>query len=86
MGQRLDVIDAVVNDPDPSGGNPFVVDEGPAHLPDLTSVDLGPARTLTAGVELVLASDVDNPLLGINGATKVYGPQKNLPEELVAQL
>ena len=33
------------------------------------------------GVELVLASDVDNPLLGINGATKIYGPQKGLPEE-----
>ena len=32
-------------------------------------------------MELVLASDVDNPLLGINGATKIYGPQKGLPEE-----
>jgi glycerate kinase len=28
-----------------------------------------------------MATDVDNPLLGINGATKVYGPQKGLPEE-----
>jgi glycerate kinase len=34
-----------------------------------------------AGVELVLASDVDNPLLGITGATKIYGPQKGLPDE-----
>ena len=33
------------------------------------------------GVELVIASDVDNPLLGITGATKIYGPQKGLPEE-----
>ena len=33
------------------------------------------------GVDLVMASDVDNPLLGINGATKIYGPQKGLPEE-----
>ena len=32
-------------------------------------------------MELVIASDVDNPLLGINGATKIYGPQKGLPEE-----
>jgi len=33
------------------------------------------------GVELVMATDVDNPLLGINGATKIYGPQKGLPDE-----
>jgi glycerate kinase len=29
-----------------------------------------------AGVELVAALDVDNPLLGANGAAAVYGPQK----------
>jgi glycerate kinase len=34
-----------------------------------------------SGVELVVASDVDNPLLGITGATKTFGPQKGLPEE-----
>src|SRR4051794_33197817 len=28
-----------------------------------------------------MATDVDNPLLGINGATKIYGPQKGLPDE-----
>jgi glycerate kinase len=28
------------------------------------------------GVEVVLASDVDNPLLGLHGASAVYGPQK----------
>lgn len=28
------------------------------------------------GVELVVASDVDNPLLGLTGAAAVYGPQK----------
>jgi glycerate kinase len=28
------------------------------------------------GAELVLASDVDNPLLGLHGASAVYGPQK----------
>jgi glycerate kinase len=57
------------------------LDAGPAALAEITSVDLEPARNRTAGVELVLASDVDNPLLGINGATKIYGPQKGLPEE-----
>ena len=33
------------------------------------------------GIDLVMASDVDNPLFGINGATKIYGPQKGLPDE-----
>jgi glycerate kinase len=55
--------------------------DGPAGLAGVTAVDLAPARARVAGVELVLASDVDNPLLGINGATKIYGPQKGLPDE-----
>jgi glycerate 2-kinase len=32
-------------------------------------------------VSLVAASDVDNPLLGLIGATNVYGPQKGVPED-----
>jgi glycerate kinase len=57
------------------------LEEGPAGLAELTSVELGGPRRRVEGVELVIASDVDNPLLGINGATKIYGPQKGLPEE-----
>lgn len=30
------------------------------------------------GVEFIVAVDVDNPLLGLNGCTRVYGPQKGL--------
>jgi glycerate kinase len=62
-----------------SQGGPL--DQGPAGLADVVSVDLDAARNRLTGVEIVLASDVDNPLLGINGATKIYGPQKGLPEE-----
>ena len=40
-----------------------------------------PARERLAGVELVVASDVDNPLTGLFGATKTYGPQKGLTED-----
>jgi glycerate 2-kinase len=54
---------------------------GPSALAGLEAVDLGPARKRCAGVEIVAASDVDNPLLGLIGATSVYGPQKGLPEE-----
>jgi glycerate kinase len=57
------------------------LDAGPAGLDDVVEVDLTAARERVAGVELVMASDVDNPLLGINGATKIYGPQKGLAEE-----
>ena len=57
------------------------LDAGPAALAEVRSVDLEAARARVQGVELVLASDVENPLLGINGATKIYGPQKGLPEE-----
>lgn len=38
-----------------------------------------PARQ-AAGLELVVATDVQNPLLGTRGATRVYGPQKGLRE------
>lgn len=62
-----------------SEGGPL--DEGPAGLAGVTTVSLEAARAKLQGVRLVLASDVDNPLLGINGATKIYGPQKGLPEE-----
>ncbi|MGQ0482960.1 MAG: glycerate kinase family protein [Pseudonocardia sp.] len=36
--------------------------------------------------ELVLAADVDNPLLGRHGAAAVFGPQKGADEEAVADL
>ncbi|MBV9830091.1 MAG: glycerate kinase [Marmoricola sp.] len=54
---------------------------GPRGLQAVEGVDLAAARGRLAGVEIVLATDVDNPLLGITGATKTYGPQKGLPEE-----
>lgn len=57
------------------------LDAGPDALAGIGRVDLVPARALLDGVELVLASDVDNPLTGLFGAAKVYGPQKGIAEE-----
>ena len=37
-------------------------------------------------VSLVAATDVDNPLTGLHGASKVYGPQKGASEEDVYRL
>jgi glycerate 2-kinase len=58
-----------------------VLTRGAAGLGDLESVDLSPARAAVDGVELVAASDVDNPLLGLTGAANVFGPQKGIGEE-----
>src|SRR3954453_5300260 len=46
---------------------------GATALGDLKSVDLAAARERVAGVQLVAASDVDNPLLGLRGAINVFG-------------
>lgn len=37
-------------------------------------------------VELILACDVQNPLLGLNGASHIFGPQKGADSQLVNQL
>lgn len=37
-------------------------------------------------LDLVIAADVANPLLGLNGATAVFGPQKGAGREAVARL
>jgi glycerate kinase len=48
---------------------------GGAALARLATFDLARLRDLS-GVEFLLASDVDNPLLGPSGAAEVYAPQK----------
>jgi glycerate kinase len=45
----------------------------------------GPPR-LRAGVRLVAATDVDNPLTGLHGASAVFGPQKGASREDVMRL
>jgi glycerate kinase len=57
------------------------LDAGNAGLRGITRVDVGPARARFEGVEVVAASDVDNPLTGLFGAAKVFGPQKGIAEE-----
>jgi glycerate kinase len=57
------------------------LDAGGAGLDGVGSVDVSAARERIGSVRLVAASDVDNPLTGLFGATKVFGPQKGIPEE-----
>ncbi|MCW2902373.1 MAG: Glycerate kinase [Streptosporangiaceae bacterium] len=49
---------------------------GGGSLADLAAVDLSGLDRRLRGIDLVLASDVDNPLLGPHGAARTYGPQK----------
>ncbi|MFE6281825.1 glycerate kinase [Streptomyces sp. NPDC057877] len=58
---------------------------GGGGLAELASVDLSGLDDRLGGVDLVLASDVDNPLTGVTGAAAVYGPQKGAsPDDVVA--
>jgi glycerate kinase len=57
------------------------LDQGPAGLAGITTLDPEPARARLADVRLVAASDVDSPLTGLFGAVKTFGPQKGLSEE-----
>ena len=56
-----------------ASGEPIL--PGGAALAGLGTLDLSGLRDLS-GVAVLLASDVDNPLLGPDGAAAVYGPQK----------
>lgn len=47
-----------------------------AMLPKVTRVDLSEVYKLTNGIDALILTDVNNPLLGENGAAHIFGPQK----------
>ncbi|MFE5186451.1 glycerate kinase [Streptomyces sp. NPDC056628] len=59
---------------------------GGGGLADLATADLSGLDPRLAEVDLLLASDVDNPLTGPTGAPAVYGPQKGASPDDVAAL
>jgi glycerate kinase len=59
---------------------------GGAGLAELHTADIAEARAALAGVDLVLATDVVNPLLGPTGTAAVYGPQKGATADEVREL
>ena len=59
--------------PQPAGG---------IHLLNVFAIDPSGVDRRLAGVDLRVAVDVTNPLLGPDGATAVYGPQKGVVGEL----
>jgi glycerate kinase len=68
---------------DAAGGD---LPPGGAALRSLARVDLTRLHPRLRSTRLVLATDVDNPLLGPSGAAAVYGPQKGAPPADVAVL
>lgn len=74
LGARL--LDAA-GQPLPAGGG---------ALAQLAGIDLQPVLARLAGIELIIASDVDNPLAGPNGAARVFAAQKGATAQQVDQL
>ena len=68
---------------DPRGAE---IGRGGAALAAVESLDLTGLHPALRQTEVVVASDVDNPLLGRRGAAAVYGPQKGASPPDVAQL
>jgi glycerate 2-kinase len=62
------------------------VGRGGAALAAVRSLDLAGLHPALERAEVVVASDVDNPLLGPRGAAAVYGPQKGASPADVAEL
>lgn len=60
----------------PCGGN----------LINIQDIDLSNLDPRINNCEIVVVCDVDNPLLGENGAAKVYGPQKGATPEMIELL
>lgn len=58
---------------------------GGAALRELERIDVGGVR-LPRGVKVRVACDVDNPLIGADGASAIYGPQKGADAAAVAEL
>lgn len=70
-------------------GDPTVLATGGAALSDLDDDalhGLAGVRERLRTVELVLASDVDSPLLGFHGASAVFAPQKGATAEMTQEL
>jgi glycerate kinase len=60
-----------------------VISQGGGSLEKIASIDVSQLDSRWKDCEIVIASDVQNPLLGAEGAAAVFGPQKGAsPKEL----
>ena len=59
---------------------------GGGNLDKLDKIDISNLDSRLQDVRIILASDVTNPLIGEDGASRVFGPQKGATPEMVEKL
>ena len=59
---------------------------GGAELMNIHHIDISQMDQRISKLEILVASDVKNPLCGPSGATRIYGPQKGATEEMMVVL
>jgi glycerate kinase len=59
---------------------------GGAELMNIHHIDISQMDQRISKLEILVASDVKNPLCGPSGATRIYGPQKGATEEMMVIL
>ena len=59
---------------------------GGAALNTIDKIDTSHLNPLLQNVEIKVACDVTNPLLGDQGTTVIYGPQKGATEKMIPKL
>lgn len=67
-------------------GASVALDAGGTSVGDVATVDLAPALRRVEGVDMVIATDVDSPLLGARGAARGFAPQKGADDIAVDEL
>lgn len=60
--------------------------EGAQSLGNLSEIDASQFDPRIKASHFVIACDVDNPLVGPNGATAIFGPQKGATKEMVKEI
>lgn len=65
--------------------NKCELNRGGGFLSGLRSIDSSRSVSLE-GLEIIVTCDVRNPLLGAEGATRVFGPQKGATESMLEEL
>ncbi len=73
--------------------NGFLLDKNNKRLPQggaaiskLNHIDLSKMDARVSQTEWIIACDVENPLLGKQGAAQIYAPQKGASKEMIDQL
>lgn len=64
----------------------LIADRGGAILSDINAIDTTQMLRLPAGTRITALCDVSNPIIGPNGATYVFGPQKGADKNMLLQL